>query len=136
AYYTLTDADTLRQAISDHMASAYLAKGVTASDHSDPFDLSRPFHLRIEAKDAGRGVTDTRNAAVAILPSSLVARLPDELTGNDDKKADTNETRTDDYYFDHPFVVESRYRVVPPKGFAPQPLPSSRLRRLGPATLS
>ena len=33
-------------------------------------------------------------------------------------------------------TVEVRYRIVPPAGYAPQPLPAARTRHLGPATLS
>ncbi len=33
-------------------------------------------------------------------------------------------------------TIEVRYRIVPPVGYAPQPLPAARVRHLGSATLS
>src|SRR5262249_10263357 len=49
---------------------------------------------------------------------------------------DEHPPRRTDYVFSRPYQAESIYRVVPPPGFAPQPLPASRVRHFGPATLS
>jgi predicted Zn-dependent protease len=165
AYYAAEDKAALRESLAQYMQVAYRADTLTAFESSPPGDLSQPFRLRLEAASASRGVTDLGEAAVAVFPHDLLSSLPDELTGDDDgAKAGTagkagartrkngtktgtrtgigtaddsgEETRRTDYVFSRPFQVESVYRVVPPAGFAPQPLPKSRVRRLGPATLS
>jgi len=134
AFYVSEDPETLRDAVSDYMRKTYLAKDLAAYDHANPLDLSHPFRLRFETRDAKRAVTDEKAAAVAILPAALLDQLPDEITAEDrDRQA---QPRLADYYFSRPFTAEAVYRIVPPPGFAPQPLPPSRVRHLGPATLS
>jgi transglutaminase-like putative cysteine protease len=134
AFYVSEDPETLRDAVSDYMRKTYLAKDLAAYDHANPLDLSRPFRLRFETRDTKRAVTDEKSAAVAILPTALFDQLPDEITAEDrDRQA---QPRLADYYFSRPFTAEAIYRIVPPPGFAPQPLPQNRVRRLGPATLS
>ncbi|HEV3076807.1 MAG TPA: DUF3857 domain-containing protein, partial [Thermoanaerobaculia bacterium] len=133
AFYVSEDPETLRDAVSDYLRKTYLAKDLAAYDHANPLDLSRPFRLRFETRDTKRAVTDEKSAAVAILPTALFDQLPDEITAEDrDRQA---QPRLADYYFSRPFTAEAIYRIVPPPGFAPQPLPPNRVRRLGPATL-
>ena len=80
ALYSLQDGPTVRQALKDYAAAAYLAEDLAAVDHSKAADLSTPMQLRLEVKNARRGFTDERNAAVGVSPSALLNRLPDELT--------------------------------------------------------
>lgn len=138
--------EELRNALENYVSETYLAKSLTDLDYTEPADLSQPFRLHLEAADAGRGTTDVRDAAVAIFLSTFADRLPDEITGaaaeeNDDDKEDKEETagepapRTQDYVFTRPFQAEVRYRIVPPAGFTPRPLPAGRTRHLGPAKL-
>jgi len=134
AFYVSEDPETLRDAVSDYMRKTYLAKDLAAYDHANPLDLSRPFRLRFETRDTKRAVTDEKSAAVAILPTALFDQLPDEITAEDRDRQ--SQPRLADYYFSRPFTAEAIYRIVPPPGFAPQPLPPNRVRRLGPATLS
>jgi tetratricopeptide (TPR) repeat protein len=134
AFYTAEEPEALREALSDYVRKAYLAKDLTAYDHANPLDLSRPFHLRLETRDTKRALTDEKGAAVAILPAALLEQLPEELTSQERDKP--GQERLADYYFSRPFAVEAVYRIVPPPGFAPQPLPANRVRRLGPVTLS
>ena len=137
AFYTSEDADTVRESLSDYIRKTYQTKGLGAYDHANPLDLSHPFRLRLEAKDTRRAVTDEKGAAVAILPSALLDQLPDELTALErDRDKDDTAPRLGDYYFNRPFIAETIYRIVPPPGFAPRPLPPDRERRLGSATLS
>ncbi|HET9185076.1 MAG TPA: transglutaminase domain-containing protein, partial [Solirubrobacterales bacterium] len=132
AAYALQDGQTMRQALKEYAVSAYLAEDLTAVDHSKPADLSAPMRLRIEVKNARRGFTDERNSAVGVSAASLLSRLPDEFTSNDDEE----EPRQADYVFRRPVTAEIRYRIVPPVGYVPEPLPAARVRRLGTATLS
>jgi tetratricopeptide (TPR) repeat protein/transglutaminase-like putative cysteine protease len=134
AFYVSEDPEALREAVSDYMRKTYLAKDLAAYDHANPLDLSHPFRLRFETRDTKRAVTDEKSAAVAILPATLLDQLPDEITAEDRDRQ--GQPRVADYYFSRPFTAEAIYRIVPPPGFAPQPLPPNRVRRLGPATLS
>ncbi|MBV8201016.1 MAG: DUF3857 domain-containing protein, partial [Acidobacteria bacterium] len=137
SYYVSEDPEALRDAVSDYMRKAYLAKDLAAYDHGNPLDLSRPFRLRLETRDTKRAVTNEKGAAVAILRSALLDQLPDDVTGQagqDHEKA--TPARLADYYFSRPFTAEAIYRIAPPPGFAPQPLPANQVRHLGPATLS
>ncbi len=133
AAYAYQDAPAMRQALKEYAASAYLADDLSAVDHSKPADLTAPMRLRIEVKNARRGFTDERNAAVGVSPAALLSRLPDEFTAADEEGA---EPRKADYVFRRPLTAEIRYRIVPPLGYVPQALPAARARRLGTATLS
>jgi transglutaminase-like putative cysteine protease/Flp pilus assembly protein TadD len=133
AAYALQDGQTMRQALKEYAVSAYLAEDLTAVDHSKPADLSAPMRLRIEVKNARRGFTDERNAAVGVSAAALLSRLPDEFTASDDEE---DGPRQADYVFRRPVTAEVRYRIVPPVGYAPEPLPAARVRHLGTATLS
>jgi transglutaminase-like putative cysteine protease/predicted Zn-dependent protease len=133
AAYALQDGPTMRQTLKEYAVSAYLAEDLSAVDHSKPADLSAPMRLRIEVKNARRGFTDERNAAVGVSAAALLSRLPDEFTSGDE---DGGEPRKADYVFRRPITAEIRYRIVPPVGYAPEPLPAARVRHLGTATLS
>ncbi|HEY0513751.1 MAG TPA: DUF3857 domain-containing protein [Thermoanaerobaculia bacterium] len=132
ALYAAQDGPALRQALKSYATTAFLAGDVAAVEHSAPADLSTPLRLKVEIKDARRGFTDERNAAVGVSAATLLAHLPDELTTGGDKPV----PRRGEYVFSRPMTVEVRYRIVPPAGYAPAPLPAARARRLGPATLS
>jgi transglutaminase-like putative cysteine protease len=134
AFYLSEDPEALRDAVSDYTRRTYLAKDLASYDHGNPLDLSHPFRLRLEARDTKRAVTNEKGAAVAILPSGVLDQLPDEITSQDRDKPGS--ARVADYYFSRPFTAEAVYRIAPPPGFAPRPLPASRVRRLGPATLA
>jgi transglutaminase-like putative cysteine protease len=145
ALYAAQDGPALRQAFKTYATAAYLAADLAAVEHSPPADLSTPLRLRLDIKDARRGFTDERSAAVGLNPAALLSHLPDEITGgaaavagagNAGKELEKPEPRRGDYVFSRPMMVEVRYRLVPPAGYAPQPLPAARARRFGPATLS
>jgi tetratricopeptide (TPR) repeat protein/transglutaminase-like putative cysteine protease len=131
--------EELRNALENYVSETYLAKSLTDLDYTEPADLSQPFRLRLEAADAGRGTTDVRDAAVAVFLSTFADRLPGEITGasdeDEDETAGEPAPREHDYVFTRPFQAEVRYRIVPPAGFTPRPLPASRTRQLGPAKL-
>jgi tetratricopeptide (TPR) repeat protein len=143
ALYASGDADALRQSLTDYVKKTFRAKDLTAFGRSDPYDLSHPFRVRLEAREASRGYTDERTAAVAIAPGTLVESLPAELSPEEPERERRHgrtqageQGRTADYYFSRPFTVEARYRVVPPPGFAPMELPPDRVEHLGPVTLT
>ena len=132
ASYAGSDDEGVRDALWEYATEAYLAEDMAGVDFSDPKDLSRPFRLRLEVTGAERGTTDVREAAVAIFLSSFVDRLGEELTASEE----TPSPRVNDYVFTRPLQIEVRYRIVPPAGFALQPLPAEyRARQFGPAKL-
>ncbi|MES1245985.1 MAG: DUF3857 domain-containing protein [Acidobacteriota bacterium] len=137
--YAAADKDEIRDALEDYVGDAYLADTLGDFEHSAPDDLSHPFRLRLETPDASRGTTDLRDAAVAIYLSTFTDRLPDEfLVAADDEEeenAGDEAPRQSDYVFTRPFRVEVRYRIAPPAGFVPRPLPDYRARQFGPAKL-
>lgn len=154
AYYAVEDDQALRQSLKSYVGAQYLGEDLTALEHSKPTDLSTPMRLRIEIKNARRGFTDLRDAAVGVNPAALLMRLPTEITqsARDDEEEEGEEEaaagpektagetaagkRQYDYVFSEPMTIETRYRIVPPPGFVPQPLPASRVRRFGTVTLS
>ena len=147
ALYAGQDGPTLRQALREYAAAAYLSGDLTAVEHSQPANLAAPLVLRMEIKNVRRGYTEERNAAVGLNPAALLTHLPDEITGGaagaaapagngKEKEGEKLEPRRGDYVFSRPLAAELRYRIVPPAGYVPQPLPAARTRHLGTATLS
>jgi predicted Zn-dependent protease len=134
AAYAEANREEMRSALEDYAGEAYLAQELTDFDYSDPEDLSKPFRLRLEMAGAARGTTDIREAVVAIFLSSFAERLPEELTAEPEEGV-AEEARQHDYLFTRPMQLEVRYRIVPPAGYTPRPLPAHRARRLGPGKL-
>lgn len=130
AAYAEADRVELRTALEEYAGEAYLAQELVDLDFSDPADLSQPFRLRLEMDGASRGTTDVREAAVAIFLSSFAERLPEAITAEPEGK------RRHDYVFTRPVQFEVRYRIVPPAGYVPRPLPAAyRARQFGPGKL-
>jgi transglutaminase-like putative cysteine protease/tetratricopeptide (TPR) repeat protein len=151
ALYAGQDGPTLRQALREYAAAAYLSGDLMAVAHSQPANLAAPLVLRMEIKNVRRGFTDERNAAVGLNPAALLTHLPAEITGGaaagaagaavpagngKEKEGEKPEPRHGDYVFSRPLTAEVRYRIVPPAGYVPQPLPAARSRRLGTASLA
>ncbi len=137
SYYAESEADEVREELESYAEETYRADTFGAIEHSSLADLSGPLRLRIEIQKGGRGFTDPRNAAVGVKPADLLARLPTALTGDEEGKEAEEEPapRRSDFVFNRPMRLELRYRIVPPAGYAPQPLPTSRQRGLGTVTL-
>jgi hypothetical protein len=145
SYYAVADTQSVRQVLKSYAASSYLSEDLGAVEYSKATDLSTPLRLRVEVNNARRGFTDTAGAGVGLSPAALLARLPAEITSDGEEEDEDGEPaaaekeaapRSHDYVFARPMTLEVRYRVVPPPGFAPQPLPVARARRFATATLS
>jgi Tfp pilus assembly protein PilF len=132
SYAAAKDEKSLRESLIGYVNSVYKTDKLGKIDHSDPADLSGPFRLRLEAEESERGLTDMQAAIAAVFPASTLSRLPEELRTEPDGK----KPRKFAYDLTRPFTSEVHYRIVPPAGFQPQPLPPARVRQLGPATLS
>ncbi|HSS51333.1 MAG TPA: DUF3857 domain-containing protein [Thermoanaerobaculia bacterium] len=137
AFYSQQADDAIKKALKDYATSYYLAEDVASLEHSKPADLTVPLHMRMEIRNARRGFTDARNAAVGINPASLLTRLPADLVkGAGEKDGASPEPRQSDYVFREPMQLEVRYRLVPPAGYVPQALPATRTRRFGTVALA
>ena len=133
AVYAAADREKLRASLSEYAAETYLAKKLADLTFSPPDQLAQPFQLKLQIEEAGRGVSDVRHAAVALLPGDLLRRLPSDLTAAPEED---EAKREHDYRFTMPHTVELRYRVVPPAGFAPGELPAGGEQALGTAKLT
>ena len=139
-YADKPDKDT-REGLTNYVKSQYVAEKLTSVDRTDPADLSKQFELTIRAEKAKRAYTDLDNAVAAIRVDSLFIRLPDELKRKDDPDEKKHEERprkerTNDWELIAPFTAEWQYKIVPPSGFIPKPLPQNARIELGPAVLT
>ena len=142
-YADPADKDT-RKNLTDYVKAQYLAEKLDHIEAPDPDDISKQFTLVLESDVAKRGFTDLDSAVVAIRFDTLFARLPDELEQRekeDDKSAQGTDgkpqkVRTADYQLPLAFVTEWQYKIIPPPGFRPKPLPANESFSLGPATLA
>jgi len=142
-YSDKPDKDT-REALTNYVKGQYVAEKLSKVERTDPADLSRQFELTIACEKAKRGYTDLDSAVAAIRLEALFLRLPDDLKRRDDsddkKKKDDQDKpkkpRTDDWQLAQPFVAEWLYRLVPPAGFIPKPLPKDQKILIGPALLT
>jgi tetratricopeptide (TPR) repeat protein len=136
-YYTETDRKQLGEGLESYAEQAYLSKKLARWTSSDTHDLSKPFRLTLDMKEATRGVTGNGEAVVAIFMSRLVGDLPQEFHATDEsiKEAETK-PRVHDYVFAKPHVLEVRYRVHPPAGYQVRNLPSNETLKVGTGTLT
>ena len=140
-YADKPDKDT-RDALTGYVKAQYISDKLTKVERTDPTDLSRQFELTLACEKAKRGYTDLDSAVAAIRLDSLFQRLPPELRQKEDteKKKDDKDnqkpTRTADWELPQAFTAEWRYRIVPPAGFVPKPLPMNAQITLGPAVLT
>jgi len=143
AYADQADKQTKKN-LTEYVKSQYLAEKLGRVDRTNPDDLSKQFHLVVEATKASRGFTELDSATVAIRLESLFYKLPDELQEREkkeDKKDDSakenpKKPRTEDYQLPEAFIHEWQYKIVPPAGFQPKGLPANAKISLGPAILS
>jgi len=144
AAYAYADNKENKDALKKYVKEQYLAEKLTRFERSDPFDLSKSFHLELEAGDAKRGLTDMEVSVVAIRLESLFYKLPQELQetqreatkDSDDPQENAKKTRAADYQLPFAYVYEWQYKIVPPMGFQAKPLPLNADMPLGPARLT
>ncbi len=145
--YSGSDSNDERENLEDYVKQTYLAKRLEKLEVSDPNDFDVPFRIRLEAAEAGRGITDEKNAVVAIRLNEITHLLPAEFSQADSSEISenssaslatnkSNKSRTADYVLFEPFINEWHYRIIPPPGYKPQALPASVKEDLGPASLS
>jgi tetratricopeptide (TPR) repeat protein len=143
--YALMDPKEAAKQFREYGRDAYLAKEPSVGTFSAPEDLSAPFRLRIEMPKANRGITNRRDAAVAIFVSQIADRLPrfddryDESPDAAESDAATEKKapikRKGELLLPESFVNEWHYKIVPPPGYKARPLPQSARSEIGPALL-
>jgi transglutaminase-like putative cysteine protease/Flp pilus assembly protein TadD len=144
SYYVDKENKDRKEGLTRYLKSQYLAEKLERVDRTDPTDLSGQFELTLEGSKVRRGFTELDNAVAVIRLDSLFDRLPSELQereNTDEKAADAanskpKKKRTADYQLPEAFVTEWRYKIVPPTGFRPKPLPQNAKLTLGPALLT
>jgi len=142
--YTNLQDKKVRDELSSYFKAQYLGDKLDRLDRSDPRDFTAPFELTLESKQAKRGATDLGTAVAAIRLEGLFTLLPNELQNREttrDENADAahaqpRKKRIADYQLSEAFVKEWRYRIVPPDGFQPRPLPKNVDIAFGPAKLT
>jgi len=123
--------------LESYMKDTYRADKLTKLDSTPITDFSVPFHLRLEADSAGRGVSESTNALVAIFLTDLTSRLPDYFKTEEDKDAKKPaQPRTEDFILPEPYTVDWQYHIIPPPGFEANALPEARNQQIGTATLT
>ena len=131
-----------REGLSGYVKVQYVSDKLTRVERTDPSDLSKQFELTVECEKAKRGYTELDSAVAAIRVDSLFQRLPDDLKRKDDSEEKKREKerpqkpRADDWQLSQPFTAEWRYRLNPPAGFVPKPLPRDEKIAVGPAMLT
>lgn len=147
AGYGAGDSDRVRQYLENYVKAAYYAKSLAGVTHGDARDLSKPFDLTLQIKDARRGTTGMDQAVAAIFPSMVLASLPRWFKEaapviGPDTSADVKrqldlakKARAASYTF-MPFLDERTIRIIPPDGFKLRALPPDKTTQLGPATLT
>jgi tetratricopeptide (TPR) repeat protein len=147
SYYGGPENKDMKAYLENYVRRAYDAKALTAIDHGDGRDLTKPFVLRLDVAKATRGNTGISEASAAIFPVGTYSNLPawfstDPDQGNAKPTADeesnrrkAEEQRSSEYEV-QPFTVHREYKIVPPAGFAVRALPANKVVQLGPATLS
>ena len=125
----------------------YLAKTLASVEHGDGRDLTKPFVLKLDMKEAKRGNTMMDDAAVAIPFSEIFNRLPEwfktdpkvegeKLTPQqEENRKRAVQARTTEYDV-HPFATEWHYTITPPAGFQLRALPEDKSTGMGPAKLT
>lgn len=142
-FYVTSDKKSYRESMEQYATQYYAAKELKNIDAADPRDLSKPFRLKIDISEAGRGTTAGGEAAVGIFTTGLIGEMPQAIRFSDDDEDDPNapktskkkHKRTHDFVF-VPYVKEWHYRIVPPAGYTARTLPQNETTKLGTATLT
>lgn len=130
-HFTRSEAARVREGYVDFAKKVFLAQDVARVEPKALTELDKPFRVELEVKDANRGFTDEKEAAVGLSPFSLLGSLPDPLlTEEKEAKEPGPDTLVP------PYQGTLRYRVVPPPGYTPRTPPPSFSLKLGPARYS
>jgi tetratricopeptide (TPR) repeat protein len=136
--YAGNDRKRYREQLESYVKDYYAAKKLEKLEAGDPHDLTKPFHITVEAAECGTGVVHSGDGAIALHPYQLVSWLPWVLRQSDEERAKDPESRPrqHDFVFPAPAVREWTFRVTPPAGYRARTLPQNETTKLGTITLS
>jgi tetratricopeptide (TPR) repeat protein/transglutaminase-like putative cysteine protease len=132
-HFTRSDPDKVREGYGEYAKTAFSAPDVGRLEPRELTALDKPFVVELELPAASRGYTDEREAVVGLWPLSLFSHLPEALTA---ERQQGTPARRSELLLPDAYTSELRYRVVPPPGFSPAPLPAPFSLKLGPTTYS
>ncbi len=143
SYFADLENKDVHKGLNSYMESQYLAERLDRAQRSDPSDTSGQFTLTLESARGKRAITELDGAVAAIRLEAIFQRLPAELQEREPaEKKDTaagdpaTKPRTLDYALQMAFATEWQYKIVPPDGYQPKPLPPDKQTALGPAQLT
>lgn len=136
AWFAGLKTETRDERLKDYVRSEFGAKELGAVTVGETTDLSRQFRYSVEATTCTRASTSDAVAVVTMPVGVLLQAIPSELWKPEVEEGEQPKVRKGDFEFSHPFVKEMRYRITPPPGFAPRPLPAREQRALGTLSLS
>lgn len=136
--YRGSDPQKVRENLAGYMKNEYLAQELVTYTLAPIEDVSKPFSLRIEARDARRSWTEEKRANVYLYPTDLLRSLPPQLSQGAIEASEKKDAkpRVNDFVFHRPYVREQWYRIHIPAGFALRRLPENTRTKLGTATFS
>ena len=127
--YDGSDEKEMRKLFEGYVKDRYLSESLKEFSYTEPRDRAKPFEIRLEIAESGRGLANLSEAVVGILPAGLLDRLPESLTTNDPNTP--NAKRRNDYIFSEPILVAWNYRIIAPPGFRARPLPEKSIVPIG-----
>ena len=130
--YRNADPKKLKSTLESYAKATYLTEATPKYEYSEPADLSKPFHLRLEMVKSGRGAASESDAAVSIPFWSLTNQLPEVFFAEDQP----NKRRKGSLVLPVPYTGEWRYKILPAPGFKPGTVAESGTQKLGPAVLT
>jgi transglutaminase-like putative cysteine protease/tetratricopeptide (TPR) repeat protein len=135
-YRDYYDGDTkeVREKSEEYVKSVYLAESLTALEHSNLEDMSKPAQVKFVA-EGRRGYTDLNSAIVAIRTEALFDSLPEyfktkEPAHPSEDSDEKKHPRTVDWWIT-PFTEEWHYKVTAPDGFKVRALPPDKNEKVG-----
>lgn len=133
--YAADGSKKIHDQLEGYAKDTFKAGSVGKIEYTDPADLTKPFKLVIEAKDAGSVSSDTTSAGLPLSIWSMFTSLVDQLGGLPDPKDANRVKRTANLQLPAPYSRELRYVIHCPLGYRPDVLPSTKDQSFGPATL-
>jgi tetratricopeptide (TPR) repeat protein len=133
AQFHRTAPDQLQETFERYARAEYTAPRLDHFEFGDPQDLSRPWHMKLRAAEAGVGFTASDDAIVQVRPQVLFTWIPDELR---DLVLDRSRRVEAPLGIPQPYRAELELRAIAPDGYVPRRLPPGARHRLGPGTFT
>lgn len=125
----------VHEQLEGYAKDTFKAGSVPKIEYTDPTDLTKPFKLVIQAKDAAAVKSDSASAGLPLSVWSMVTSLVDQLGGLPDPKDTSRVKRVGALQLPAPYTRELRYVIHCPAGYRPDVLPPTTDRAFGPAIL-